>query len=359
MIGPANIVRTQTSNQSIPSKPVNRTVVPDASVLVETIAVPSSVINSTANKNTSTAKPHTVPSTSRNTPPMTQMFPSSFNMGGGARASSTVTSTQTSGSSLKPIVPPNTATVTITKVQPKDVSKPGLSIKELLDRASLSKPPTQNGLLGMVNAGADMPKNGNKGPDIQRNCMISVRKDLGQHEIIDLTSADLPTGTATAAKSVKQSPAQAIGKMAEPEQRGPGKIRRSQSVAVRTHPNIQNTLYPFPGPLPPSDNQSNKLLPQPFIQVEQSTLSIFLSWDLPTTDRYSKIAHYEIYVSKQEIGLPSTPWSYLATVKAIQLPMRTTLQDIETGVKYSFAVRAVDENKRYGPFSNARSCIKE
>jgi len=86
---------------------------------------------------------------------------------------------------------------------------------------------------------------------------------------------------------------------------------------------------------------------------------VMLSWDILAAELAScaRIQKYQLYAYQETNSPPSTNlWKKIGDdVAAMALPMACTLSHFLAGHFYHFAVRAMDEHSRIGPFSDPQS----
>lgn len=121
--------------------------------------------------------------------------------------------------------------------------------------------------------------------------------------------------------------------------------------------------HPAPLPPPPSSQLTiaarKPIPPKPHLSIRRSSGGIVLSWKMPyCLDNYENIASYQLYAYQETSSPPSSDmWRKVGDVKALALPMACTLTQFADGNKYHFAVRAVDIQKRMGPFSDPEQIL--
>ena len=72
--------------------------------------------------------------------------------------------------------------------------------------------------------------------------------------------------------------------------------------------------------------------------------------------KYSPTSAFQIWQYTEGGKPPSTDlWRLLGTTDALQLPMVVTLKDFKLGYRYHFAVRGVDQLKRFGEFNEPKA----
>jgi len=94
--------------------------------------------------------------------------------------------------------------------------------------------------------------------------------------------------------------------------------------------------------------------PKPSASIVVVQDGIVLSWNMTLDETMAKIDNYELFACQDgaESTTPPIMWKKIGIVKALPLPMACTLSQFSSGNKYHFAVRAVDEQERAGPFSD-------
>ena len=81
-----------------------------------------------------------------------------------------------------------------------------------------------------------------------------------------------------------------------------------------------------------------------------------MSWTVEgyNEDLHAKISTYEIFAyQRPETG--TTTWKQVGKVDALPLPMACTLSQFIAGHVYYFAIRAIDQHQRIGPWSEPQS----
>uniref|UniRef100_A0A1Y1NJ44 Fibronectin type-III domain-containing protein n=2 Tax=Photinus pyralis TaxID=7054 RepID=A0A1Y1NJ44_PHOPY len=138
----------------------------------------------------------------------------------------------------------------------------------------------------------------------------------------------------------------------------------SPTTTVRTSASTK-AVAKHPAPLPPPPITQIGLAarkpipPKPHLSIRRSSGGIVLSWKMPyILDNYEAIASYQLYAYQETTSAPSSDmWRKVGDVKALALPMACTLTQFADGNKYHFAVRAVDVQKRMGPFSDPEQIL--
>lgn len=94
--------------------------------------------------------------------------------------------------------------------------------------------------------------------------------------------------------------------------------------------------------------------PKPLASIVVVQDGIVLSWNMTLDETMAKIDNYELFACQDgaESTTPPIMWKKIGIVKALPLPMACTLSQFSSGNKYHFAVRAVDDQERAGPFSD-------
>ena len=103
--------------------------------------------------------------------------------------------------------------------------------------------------------------------------------------------------------------------------------------------------------------------PKPSLKIEvvkvQQNRGVMLSWEMANQDLsgFAKIIKYQLFAYQETSAAPSTTlWKKIGDdVEAMALPMACTLSHFTAGHHYHFAVRAMDEHQRIGPFSDPQS----
>ena len=104
------------------------------------------------------------------------------------------------------------------------------------------------------------------------------------------------------------------------------------------------------------DNRNNmNRIPKPSVSITVMQDGIVLSWNMELEDNSVQIDNYELFACQDTVESDKLPimWKKIGIVKALPLPMACTLTQFSSGNKYHFAVRAVDELERAGPFSDS------
>ena len=154
------------------------------------------------------------------------------------------------------------------------------------------------------------------------------------------------TVTRTPACTRVQSPG--ISSTASPSGHRPGDPNAGH--VARSAPNQSDTSAVRPGHTQPP----LKTPPKPTASIVVVQDGIVLSWNMCLDDNTAKIDNYELFACQDgaESTNPPIMWKKIGIVKALPLPMACTLTQFSAGNKYHFAVRAVDDQERAGPFSD-------
>ncbi|EEB10441.1 ubiquitin-protein ligase BRE1, putative [Pediculus humanus corporis] len=130
------------------------------------------------------------------------------------------------------------------------------------------------------------------------------------------------------------------------------------SVLNQSNHVIPAKLLKHPAPLPQqptvtnSKSNSKLLPPRPALKISRVQSGIVLSWNMSLGPEHAAISSYQLYAYQEGSSPPATSlWKKVGDVKALPLPMACTLTQFTSGHKYHFAVRAVDQHSRVGPFS--------
>lgn len=144
------------------------------------------------------------------------------------------------------------------------------------------------------------------------------------------------------------------------------KVPVSSVTTVRTTTPVKQ-IYKHPAPLPTAPSYHNSLSgkkpipPKPHLNLTRSICGtgIVLQWKMPyKLDVYETIISYQLYAYQETKSPPKTDnWGKIGDVKALELPMAVTLTQFAVGNRYFFAVRAVDLQKRLGPFSDPENIL--
>lgn len=102
----------------------------------------------------------------------------------------------------------------------------------------------------------------------------------------------------------------------------------------------------------PSNPNWKLIPPRPNIVVKKKESDVVIEWDMTEmNDKHAQVAKYEIFAYQEKLAAPSSEsWSFVGDTPAMPLPMAATLK-FQEGARYHFALRAVDEHKRFGVFT--------
>lgn len=139
----------------------------------------------------------------------------------------------------------------------------------------------------------------------------------------------------------------------------------TQPANTAASPTSRRFRHPAPLPAPPSSQsliKGNKPIPpKPTVTVNKSPngSGIILKWNMPSMlSLFEKIVRYELFVYQVTKSPPRTDsWGKINDVGALDLPMAVSLTEFAEGNRYYFAVRAVDELGRLGPFSEPQTIV--
>jgi hypothetical protein len=134
----------------------------------------------------------------------------------------------------------------------------------------------------------------------------------------------------------------------------PVKKKNKKSETKTTIKSIPEMPHSFePSNVPANAKQ---IPPKPNLKVCKNSAGetrVLLNFENFNPVDYADIESYEIYACDvtKEIG----KWEKLDSVKPLLLPMGVTLKQFNHGQKFFFIVRAIDEYKRSGDFSDAKT----
>lgn len=144
-------------------------------------------------------------------------------------------------------------------------------------------------------------------------------------------------------------------------------LQTTAGVGTTVTTSSSSSAYKHPAPLPvdvvhpltPGDKHPP---PKPWLTLQpvpqEQSKGVMLSWNLNLDGNlHSKITKYQLFAYQETGARPATNlWKKVGDdVASMPLPMACTLSQFLPGHNYHFAVRAIDEHCRIGPFSEARS----
>ena len=187
---------------------------------------------------------------------------------------------------------------------------------------------------------------------VVRDYQVSQQRDpnltvpLPQRAALFQAATQAPPGVPRGRHPPIQSPG--ISSSASPSNRHPGNPNAAGDQ--RGTVNQSDTLVATNGDSKVQLRSPPK--PQASIVVVQD--DIVLSWTMRLDDTMAVIDNYELFACQDgaESTNPPIMWKKIGIVKALPLPMACTLSQFSSGNKYHFAVRAVDDQERAGPFSD-------
>uniref|UniRef100_A0AAG5D5Y7 Fibronectin type-III domain-containing protein n=1 Tax=Anopheles atroparvus TaxID=41427 RepID=A0AAG5D5Y7_ANOAO len=150
------------------------------------------------------------------------------------------------------------------------------------------------------------------------------------------------------------------GMLMNGQARHPGPTLPLYPAGAGQRPLIKLPNHLPPLPLPEKHNsypQWKKSPPMPSIRINNVPTGIVISWSMPDLSiAYADIEKYQIYAYQETNELQATDgWRHVGDVNALPLPMAVTLTHFNEGQRYHFAVRAIDQHKRSGFFSEPRT----
>ncbi|GJQ68744.1 hypothetical protein Trydic_g17276 [Trypoxylus dichotomus] len=172
-------------------------------------------------------------------------------------------------------------------------------------------------------------------------------------------------GIVTSSNGITTIPTGQVSMVTTPVMRAvsPLKVPVTSVTTIRTTPPTKQ-IYKHPAPLPAAPNYpigKRPLPPKPHLNLTRSLCGtgIVLQWKMPyKLESYETIVSYQLYAYQETKSPPKTDnWGKIGDVKALELPMAVTLTQFAVGNRYFFAVRAVDLQKRLGPFSEPENIL--
>jgi hypothetical protein len=113
-----------------------------------------------------------------------------------------------------------------------------------------------------------------------------------------------------------------------------------------------SSVQPSPLRPLPENLACDHTIARPQLTLYQDATTVRLTWT-STSPGTESIQNYEIFAYKQSAA--TTTWRKIGTVKAMRLPMAVTLKEFQSNSHYAFAIRAVADQSRLGPFSQPKT----
>ena len=114
---------------------------------------------------------------------------------------------------------------------------------------------------------------------------------------------------------------------------------------------IESTSITSVRPLP-ENLACDHSIARPQLTLFQDATTVRLTWN-STSPGTESVQNYEIYAYKQSAA--TATWRKIGTVKAMRLPMAVTLKEFQSNSHYAFAIRAMVDQHRLGPFSQPKT----
>lgn len=110
-------------------------------------------------------------------------------------------------------------------------------------------------------------------------------------------------------------------------------------------------------PMIEANSIQKQIPPRPKINIKKTPKGIVLKWQIDglNSSLHADIISYQIYCFDEDSRGCFEDWDLVGNVKALILPMATTLTELDGEEKLFFVVRAVDNQNRVSEFSEAQT----